>query len=60
MLQNVYANMGGNVLVHVAVPTLGMIAAHWAVVSWAPSQVTRDSVYDAKYIYRCATNLNNA
>ena len=44
--------MEGNVLVHVAVPALGIIAAHWAVVSWAPSQVTRDSVYDAKYIYR--------
>lgn len=53
-LQNVYANMEGNVLVHVSAPALGLSSAHWAVVSWGQSQLTRESVYDAKYIYRCA------
>ncbi len=53
-MQNVYANMEGNVLVHVSAPALGLSSAHWAVVSWGQSQLTRESVYDAKYIYRCA------
>ena len=51
-LQNVYANMEGNVLVHVAIPALGMVATHWAVVCWSKLQTTRESVYDLKYIYR--------
>ena len=51
-----YADMGGNVLVHVAIPALGMVATHWAVVSWAKSQVVRETIYDAKYIYRCETS----
>ena len=51
-LQNVYANMGGNVLVHVSAPALGLAAAQWAVVSWGESQVMRESITDAKYIYR--------
>ena len=54
MLQNVYANMAGNVLVHVSAPSLGLAAAQWAVVSWGESQVMRESITDAKYIYRCA------
>lgn len=54
LVQNVYANMSGNVMVHVAVPALGMVATHWAVVSWSKIQVQRESVYDLKYIYRCA------
>lgn len=56
-LQNVYANMEGNVLVHVSAPALGLSSMHWAVVSWGESQLTRESVYDAKYIYRCALRL---
>jgi hypothetical protein len=52
--QKVYANMEGNVLVHVSAPALGLSAGHWAVASWGQSQLTRESVYDAKYIYRCA------
>lgn len=51
-MQKVYANMEGNVLVHVAAPALGLSAGHWAVASWGESQLTRESVYDAKYIYR--------
>ena len=51
-MQNVYANMGGNVLLHVSAPDLGLVASHWAVVSWARAQTQRRSVYDAKYIYR--------
>ena len=53
-MQNVYANMEGNVLVHISAPALGLSSMHWAVVSWGQSQLTRESVYDAKYIYRCA------
>jgi hypothetical protein len=44
--------MEGNVLVHVSAPALGLSAGHWAVASWGQSQLTRESVYDAKYIYR--------
>jgi len=51
-LQNVYADMGGNVLIHTAVPALGMVATHWAVVCWSRQQVKRESFYDVKYIYR--------
>lgn len=57
LLQNVYANMAGNVLVHVSAPSLGLAAAQWAVVSWGESQVMRESITDAKYIYRCASPL---
>ena len=52
-VQNVYADMGGNVLVHIAIPALGMVATHWAVISWSKDQVARESFFDAKYVYRC-------
>ena len=39
-------------LVHVSAPSLGLAAAQWAVVSWGESQVMRESISDAKYIYR--------
>lgn len=52
-MQNVYANMDGNVMVHIAIPALGMVATHWAVVCWSKSQIRRESLYDLKYIYRC-------
>ena len=39
-------------LVHVSAPALGLAAAQWAVVSWGESQVMRESITDAKYIYR--------
>jgi hypothetical protein len=51
-VQNVYADMEGNVLIHAAVPALGMVATHWAVVCWSKQQVKRESFYDVKYIYR--------
>ena len=41
-------------MVHVAIPALGMVAMHWAVVSWSKQQVQRESLFDAKYIYRYA------
>ena len=50
--QNVYANMAGNVLVHITAPALGLSSAQWSVVSWGQSQLARESVYDHKYIYR--------
>ena len=46
--------MEGNVLVHIAVPQLGMVGRQWAVVCWSEEQVSRENVFDAKYIYRCA------
>lgn len=52
-VQCVYADMRGNVLVHCKVPSLGLNAVQWAVVSWAASQKQRETVYDAKYFYRC-------
>ena len=59
-LQNVYANMEGNVLVHISAPALGLSSMHWAVVSWGQSQLTRESVYDAKYIYRCVRSSSHS
>ena len=53
-VQNVYANMEGNVLIHAAIPALGMVATHWAVVGWSKQQMKRESLYDLKYIYRQA------
>ena len=41
-------------LVHIAVPALGMVATHWAVVCWSKSQILRETFYDLKYIYRRA------
>ena len=55
VVQCVYADMRGNVLVHSKVPSLGLHAVQWAVVSWAASQKQRETVYDAKYLYRQAT-----
>ena len=52
--QSVYADMRGNVLVHVKVPALGLNATQWAVISWAQSQKERETVSDRKYIFRCA------
>ena len=54
-MQNVYANMAGNVLVHITAPALGLSSAQWSVVSWGQSQLARESVYDHKYIYRCGS-----
>ncbi len=52
--------MGGNVLIHAAVPALGMVATHWAVVCWSRQQVKRESFYDVKYIYRyLSSHLHN-
>jgi hypothetical protein len=59
-VQNVYANMEGNVLVHLTAPVLGLSSAQWAVVSWGQSQLTRESLYDAKYIYRCACSSSGS
>ena len=58
-MQNVYADMGGNVLVHIAIPALGMVATHWAVISWSKDQVARESFFDAKYVYRCPLLLGS-
>ena len=57
MVQCVYADMRGNVLVHSKVPELGLHAVQWAVVSWAASQKKRENVYDAKYFYRYLLRL---
>ena len=53
-VQSVYGDLRGNVLVHVKVPALGLNAVQWAVISWAQSQVQRETVADRKYIFRCA------
>ncbi|KAK9867090.1 hypothetical protein WJX84_006946 [Apatococcus fuscideae] len=50
--QDVYVNMDGNLLIHMVVPKLGLSAVEWAVVSWASSQVSRETLGDRKYIYR--------
>ena len=55
--QNVYANMTGNVLVHITAPALGLSSAQWSVVSWGQSQLARESVYDRKYIYRWGLSM---
>ena len=52
-LQDVYADLSGNVLMHVTVPELGLRSSHWSVISWASSQVHSQDFADAKYIYRC-------
>ena len=49
-----YADLRGNVLVHVKVLALGLNAVQWAVISWAQSQVQRDTLADRKYIFRSA------
>jgi hypothetical protein len=51
--QHIYADLSGNVLMHVTVPELGLHSTQWAVISWARSQTSRRYVTDAKYIYRC-------
>ena len=57
VLQCVYADMRGNVLVHAKVPALGLHAIQWAVISWATAQKQRETVYDAKYFYRWPLTL---
>ena len=56
-MQSVYADMRGNVLVHVKVAALGLNATQWAVISWAQSQKERETVADRKYIFRCVPLL---
>ena len=49
--------MSNNLLVHVMVPALGLRSKQWTVISWARSQTARESLLDAKYVYRLAVNL---
>lgn len=51
-VQDVYADLSNNLLVHVMVPALGLRSKQWTVVSWARSQTARESFLDAKYVYR--------
>ena len=51
-LQDVYADLSNNLLVHVMVPALGLRSKQWTVISWARSQTARESFLDAKYVYR--------
>ena len=53
-LQDVYADLSNNLLVHVVVPALGLRSKQWTVVSWARSQTAKESLLDAKYVYRYA------
>ncbi|KAK9815754.1 hypothetical protein WJX72_009012 [[Myrmecia] bisecta] len=55
--KDVYAHMAGNLLMHVEVPALGLTASHWSVISWAGGQIARNSISDAKYIYRLPKDL---
>lgn len=59
LLQDVYADMSNNLLVYVHVPALGLRSKQWTVISWARSQTARESLLDAKYVYRSeqATNV---
>ena len=57
-MQDVYADLSNNLLVHVMVPALGLRSKQWTVVSWARSQTARESFLDAKYVYRCYTPTN--
>lgn len=47
-----YADLGGNVLLHASVPALGLRAAQWAVVSWGHSQANLSEFADARFTYR--------
>ena len=51
-VQDVYADLSNNLLVHVMVPALGLRSKQWTVISWARSQTARESLLDAKYVYR--------
>ena len=51
-VQDVYADLSNNLLVHVMVPALGLRSKQWTVISWARSQTARESFLDAKYVYR--------
>ena len=53
-LQDVYADLSNNLLLHVMVPALGLRSKEWTVVSWARSQTAKESLLDAKYVYRYA------
>lgn len=33
-MQDVYADLSGNVLLHASVPALGLHASQWAIISW--------------------------
>ena len=52
LVQDVYADLSNNLLVHVMVPALGLRSKEWTVVSWARSQTAKESLLDAKYVYR--------
>ena len=53
-LQDVYADLSGNVLLHSSIPALGLRASQWAVISWArPADAT--SFADSKFSYKCVS-----
>ncbi|KAL0018632.1 hypothetical protein WJX77_009530 [Trebouxia sp. C0004] len=55
--QDVYADLSNNLLVHVIVPALGLRSKQWTVISWARSQTARESLLDAKYVYRLSNQI---
>lgn len=49
-VQDVYADVSGNVLLHASVPALGLHASQWAIISWG--RRTEDNVL-VDYSYKC-------
>ena len=50
-VQDVYADVSGNVLLHASVPGLGLHASQWAIISWGRRTEENNVLVD--YSYKC-------
>lgn len=51
-MQDVYADLSGNVLLHAAVPALGLRAVQWAIISWGHTHAQLPEFADSRFTYR--------
>ena len=52
LLQSLYADLSGNVLLHASVPALGLRAEQWAIVSWGHTHAQLPDFADSRLTYR--------
>lgn len=59
-MQDVYADLSGNVLLHASVPAVGLRAAQWAIISWGRTHAQLPDLPDSRFTYRPAPHATGA
>lgn len=52
LLQELYADLSGNVLLHASVPALALRADQWAIISWGHTHAQLPDFADSRFTYR--------